>query len=229
MGTRSLTYVYDTNGTPLVCMYRQFDGYPAGHGVDLTQFLNSGKMVNGLPFGEEGVLFNGMGDLAAQMVAHFKEGPGGFYLYPTNNLAQDAWQEWEYHVYEKRVTVYEGTWEDGHVVFNGTWHEFSRYCGVQEQDVSAKGPTVVPFNNDDFDRDWLRSLLHESTVEVTFTKKDGTERVLKCTLNEDVVPPTGDKLHNVSRSDSAQPVYDIENNAWRSFRWDSVKSVAFGV
>jgi hypothetical protein len=27
MGTRSLTYVYDDK-TPVVCMYRQFDGIP---------------------------------------------------------------------------------------------------------------------------------------------------------------------------------------------------------
>jgi hypothetical protein len=168
-----------------------------------------------------------MGDLAAQMVANFKEGPGGFYLYPTNDLSQDAWQEWEYHVYENRVTVYEGNWCEGHTVFNGTWHEFATYCGVQ--DALKAGPTVLPFVNDTISRDWLKGVLHESEVEVTFTKKDGTERVLRCTLNEDVVPPSGDKLHAVNRGESAQPVYDIENNAWRSFRWDSVKSVAFGV
>lgn len=227
MGTRSLTYVYEKTGVPLVCMYRQFDGYPSGHGVDLAQFLLIGKMVNGLPFGEEGVLFNGMGDAAAQMVAHFKEGPGGFYLYPTNDLSQDCWQEWEYHVYESRVTVYEGPWSEGQVAFNGTWHEFAVYCGVQ--DAVKAGPTVLPFVNDEIGRDWLKGVLHESEVEITFTKKDGTERVLKCTLNEDIVPPTGDKLHNVNRGESAQPVYDVEAQGWRSFRWDSVKSVAFGV
>jgi len=37
MGTRSLTYVYD-NKEPLVCMYRQFDGYPSGHGKELAEF-----------------------------------------------------------------------------------------------------------------------------------------------------------------------------------------------
>ena len=227
MGTRSLTYVYESTGAPIVCMYRQFDSYPSGHGADLAQFLNAGKIVNGLPFGEDGVLFNGMGDLAAQMVAHFKKGPGGFYLYPTNNLAQDCWQEWEYHVYVNRVTVYEGNWSEGLVVFNGTWSDFNVFCGVC--DVADNKPTHVPFVNDEISRDWLKQLLHEGDVEVTFVKKDGTERVMKCTLNEDVVPPTGDKLHNVNRSESAQPVYDVESQGWRSFRWDSVKSIAFGV
>ena len=34
MGTRSLTYVYDdySVNTPIMCMYRQHDGYPTGHG-----------------------------------------------------------------------------------------------------------------------------------------------------------------------------------------------------
>ena len=32
MGTRSLTYVYE-NEAPIICMYRQFDGYPSGHGI----------------------------------------------------------------------------------------------------------------------------------------------------------------------------------------------------
>lgn len=227
MGTRSLTYVYTEGGQPIVCMYRQFDGYPAGHGVDLALFLNSGKVVNGLPFGEKGVLFNGMGDLAAQMVAHFKDGPGGFYLHPTNDMSQDCWQEWEYHVYENRVTVYEGAWSEGLVVFNGSWNDFSVFCGVC--DASPTGPTTLPFVNDAIGRDWLKSVLHESEVQITFTKKDGTERVMKCTLNEDVVPPTGDKLHNVNRSEAAQPVYDVEAQGWRSFRWDSVKSISFGV
>ena len=35
MGTRSLTFVYEKYGQiqkPVVNMYRQFDGYPTGHG-----------------------------------------------------------------------------------------------------------------------------------------------------------------------------------------------------
>lgn len=225
MGTRSLTYVYTEEGTPIVCMYRQFDGYPAGHGVDLAEFLNSGEMVNGIRMDGPQNVFNGMGDLAAQMVAHFKIGAGGFYLYPTNNLAQDCWQEWEYHVFEKRVSVYEGSWSEGHVVFNGTWKEFSLFCNVIEE----MGKTNKPFVNDQVSRDWLKQLLHETVVEVTFTKKDGSERVMQCTLNEDVVPVTGDKQRTVNRSESAQPVFDTEAQEWRSFRWDSIKSVSFGV
>lgn len=80
MGTRCLTFVYDDN-TPLLCMYRQMDGYPSGHGIELAEFLKDMKIVNGLPFGQEKMkIANGAGCLAAQIVAHFKEAPGGFYL-----------------------------------------------------------------------------------------------------------------------------------------------------
>ena len=32
MGTRSLTFVYDEYGEKIINMYRQYDGYPSGHG-----------------------------------------------------------------------------------------------------------------------------------------------------------------------------------------------------
>lgn len=226
MGTRSLTYVYTEDGQPIVCMYRQFDGYVAGHGVDLSEFVNSGKLVNGIPMGSNEVLFNGMGDLAAQMVAHFKKDVGGFYLYPTNDLSQDCWQEYEYHVFENRVVVYEGQYTENNVIFSGTWKEFASFCNGEETELT---PVTKPFVNDQVGRDWLKNLLHETVVEVTFTKKDGTERVMRCTLDEDVVPPTGDKQRTVKRNESAQPVFDIRAQEWRSFRWDSVKSIAFEV
>ena len=71
MGTRALTFVYD-GSTPIVNMYRQYDGYPAGHGLELAQFLTRGQLVNGLT-GNDTVSFNGMGCLAAAMVANFKD------------------------------------------------------------------------------------------------------------------------------------------------------------
>ena len=81
MGTRSLTFVYDGE-KPIVNMYRQFDGYPSGHGLELAEFLTSfDEVVNGLPVGDNRRLANGMGCLAAQLVAKFKVGCGGIYLH----------------------------------------------------------------------------------------------------------------------------------------------------
>lgn len=100
MGTRSLTFIYEDK-TPLVCFYRQFDGYIEGYGKDLATFLAGIKLVNG--FGGDnkaGTHANGAGCLAAQIVAHFKTeaGIGGIYIQPFNEK-QDSGQEYEYRVY----------------------------------------------------------------------------------------------------------------------------------
>lgn len=95
MGTRSLTFVYDEDGRTIISMYRQYDGYPSGHGKDLAEFLEPITMVNGIGM-TEAVIANGPGCLAAQLVAHFKDGPGGIYLKPTT--AVDCGQDYEYHI-----------------------------------------------------------------------------------------------------------------------------------
>lgn len=93
MGTRCLTVFVETWEDPdtkemdekeIVVMYRQFDGYPTGHGAELKEFLDGFKVGNGIPCGVElGKFANGMSCLAAQTIAHFKGNkPGGFYLYP---------------------------------------------------------------------------------------------------------------------------------------------------
>ena len=103
MGTRSLTRVISTYKDEeknkmvkihLVNMYRQYDGYPSGHGVELADFLNAKKVVNGI--GSDQNVFNGASCLAAQMVAHFKTGAGGFYLEPIS--AKECGQEYEYEI-----------------------------------------------------------------------------------------------------------------------------------
>jgi len=105
MGTRSLTHVIETykhNGKKkkqtLLTMYRQYDGYPSGHGADLVNFLEGSKVVNGYGMGDEGSkkVFNGTGCLAAQLVAHFKKGVGGFYLQRPN--AKDCGEEYTYDI-----------------------------------------------------------------------------------------------------------------------------------
>jgi len=131
MGTRSLTYVFDQNNEPFVCMYRQFDGYPSGHGSELAEFLLSGEVVNGIPLKAINRLFNGMGCLAAQMVAHFKTEPGNFYLHAPV-LGRDDWQDYEYHVYEDSVKVYSGSFSENNLVFEGCWNKFAEFCSAEE-------------------------------------------------------------------------------------------------
>jgi len=105
MGTRSLTHVIETwkndktgkqKKQCLMTMYRQYDGYPSGMGDDLAQFLKQGKVVNGISSTEKQLVFNGAGCLAAQLVAHFKDGPGGFYLY--RPMSKDCGEDYTYEV-----------------------------------------------------------------------------------------------------------------------------------
>ena len=125
MGTRSLTFVYDDT-QKIVCMYRQFDGYPSGHGRELATFLNGfDAVVNGIRIGDTRKIANGMGCLAAQLITNFKTEAGGFYLYPTST--KDTGQEYEYHVYTDKVVVKE-TYDNNKTIFTGTWAEFSEFC-----------------------------------------------------------------------------------------------------
>ena len=145
MGTRCLTFVYEKYGQvqkPVVNMYRQYDGYPTGHGAELAEFLSAGRMVNGLDGVGKELQFNGMGCLAAQMVANFKESPGGFYIYPTD--ITECGQDYEYHVYLKKDELYIEvvdcgcnmfgmTMSDKHsFVFKGNLKEFTKFCKEKE-------------------------------------------------------------------------------------------------
>ena len=121
MGTRSLTFVYDGD-VPVINIYRQYDGYPSGHGHELAQFLDSKTLVNG--YGEQNsVEANGMGCLAAQLIVQLKHGVGGIYIYAPM-VGRDHWQDYEYHVYEDKVIVKDPT----AVIFEGTWEEFAQFC-----------------------------------------------------------------------------------------------------
>ena len=91
---------------------------------------------------------------------------------------------------------------------------------------------VTNIFHEDVARQWLRDLLHTNVVEVNFTKSDGTERKLKCTLKADKLPvkeDTGNDTPKKKSNPDLLSVYDVENNGWRSFRFDSIKSVEFSL
>ena len=75
--------------------------------------------------------------------------------------------------------------------------------------------------------DWLKGMLHIGPATVTFTKKDGTERVMKCTLEESQLPKVELKEDSKPRKESttSMRVFDLEKQEWRSFTIKSVKRV----
>lgn len=79
-------------------------------------------------------------------------------------------------------------------------------------------------------RNWLKDTLHHNTIQVTFTKKDGTERVMKCTLKEDVLPKVESKEPSTRKTNDANlAVFDVEAQGWRSFTIRTVKRVTFTI
>ena len=78
------------------------------------------------------------------------------------------------------------------------------------------------------EKDWLLTLLREQEITVTFLKKDGSERKMICTLSENKIPnDKAPKGVEKTKNEEVVPVFDIENQGWRSFRWDSITGVAF--
>ncbi len=79
--------------------------------------------------------------------------------------------------------------------------------------------------------------LHRQIVTVEFVKKDGTPRTMRSTLNVSIIPvEEQEKIMENSNKNASNPrkvnpdvrsVYDVEAGAWKSFRWDSVKSVTY--
>jgi thiamine monophosphate synthase len=82
-------------------------------------------------------------------------------------------------------------------------------------------------NDDEAKQQWMKDMLREGVVEVIFTKKDGTERHMRCTLNPEYLPVIQKEASEVSevrqKSNTSLSVFDVEAQAWRSFRFDSVK------
>lgn len=74
---------------------------------------------------------------------------------------------------------------------------------------------------------WLRSFLHEGVFEIAFTKVDGSERVMPCTLKTDAMPAKAVNEHHQTRvyKPDSLSVWCVDKQEWRSFRVMNVTSV----
>ena len=112
----------------LCLVYRQYDGYPEGHPFETTEWLAGGRVVNGLGLNEEQLVFNGAGCLAAQMIAKFKEGPGGTYMHSLSSRGK-CWEDYLYDIIVKpdrsiEYVCYENYSDEPTEIFRGTPQEF---------------------------------------------------------------------------------------------------------
>ena len=126
-----------------------------------------------------------------------------------------------------------GMWEKGELV-----RLLKGAPGTQYQEANDANKSIM--------RDWVRGLLQQQSITVTFTKADGTDRDMKCTLNWELIPekpPMAVISHSASivgrvdglvtetKKPRKEPdpavvkVYDLEAKAWRSFRMDRLKKI----
>ena len=98
------------------------------------------------------------------------------------------------------------------------------------ENMNVYEPDQNTLDNDiDVFRGWLKGVLTVQPATITFTKKDGTERVMNCTLRGDVLPVVEIKEDKAPRkqNDSVLSVYDLDAQGWRSFTVNTVKRVSF--
>ena len=131
MGTRSVTTIEGDDG-PLLKIYCQYDGYvEGGLGEELIDFLRGRRVVNGYSMKDkEDRAFNGVGCLAASIVAHLKDGIGNVYIQALDDDYEGSYNyfistkpdkskpfipnkgDWEIHI---RMEGYNGVLYDGPV------------------------------------------------------------------------------------------------------------------
>ena len=76
-----------------------------------------------------------------------------------------------------------------------------------------------------YNRDDVVNDLKGGIVRVTFTKKNGDERVMECTLKTQYLPEITDSVgSNKEVNPDVVNVWDLEKDGWRSFRLDSVRA-----
>ena len=106
--------------------------------------------------------------------------------------------------------------------------------------LQSRPGTVYQESSDDEKRvyrDWLKKMLHVGITTVTFVKSDGTLRDMRATLDPVHVPDSAyqamssgtvtesTKKPRAENNDVCK-VWDTEAGAWRSFRYDRIKTIS---
>lgn len=74
-------------------------------------------------------------------------------------------------------------------------------------------------------REDLVDRLKQSVVSVVFTKADGSERTMNCTLKLENIPEDQHPKSTIKSESDQIRVFDTDIDAWRSFNFGSVKTI----
>lgn len=98
-----------------------------------------------------------------------------------------------------------------------------------EYEVSSENTFANTLSEEDYTlyKNWIKDVLNLAPAVVEFVKKDGSIRKMNCTTSKEFIPaqPVKESKSNRQVNEDVLAVYDLEINEWRSFRYDSVKSV----
>jgi len=92
MSTSGSIIMHDSNGDEIGNLYSHWDG--DSFGEDVQAFVNTIRLTNGIIPNAQNIA-NGMSDLAAQVIAHFKTAPGNYYMASRNEADQ---ADYVYHL-----------------------------------------------------------------------------------------------------------------------------------
>lgn len=91
---------------------------------------------------------------------------------------------------------------------------------IKESSIQA----MLKLLGHDHVRGLFLAMLHESIMTVEFKKKNGDNRVMKCTTNPKFIEPQTAPRPTRATLEAIR-VFDMEKNDWRSFKLETVKSI----
>lgn len=98
--------------------------------------------------------------------------------------------------------------------------DWSKFMSESEQNQILNTPEF---------REWMVGVLNDGnkTTSVTFTKKDGSTRTMRCTRNLGLIPQEFHPKGEAGDIGGAIRAFDLEKNEWRSFIPESVQRIDY--
>ena len=80
-------------------------------------------------------------------------------------------------------------------------------------------------------RAWIKSILRTQRMNVSFKKADGSIRQLHCSLHPELLPEVVVTENTQIKKENTEvlAVFDLDKQAWRSFRVDSIQDFSFNL
>lgn len=77
------------------------------------------------------------------------------------------------------------------------------------------------------EKEILLEILSKGEAKICFVKKDGSERVMRCTRNLDLIPEAYAESDRdaIRKESNLIPVYDLDAEGWRSFDYTKLLTI----